>query len=380
MGRALDCIVLGAGAIGGAAALVLARRGAKVRLFDQYDFGHVRGSSHGPTRLLRIAYFEDPAYVPLALRSAALWWELSADAGEELFLQTGLVIAGPSTGALVPGVVRAAKEHALSLDEYSPVAARKRFPGLEFRNDDQIVFEREAGVLLADKALAAQRRALGDLGVAFHMNERILGWDRVEDRLMVRSDKGSYTTDRLVVAAGPWITPLLAGAVPVTPVEKFLFWVAQDDARFRLGGGLSPFIVETAEERLFYGFPAIDSDGVKVAEHSGGAALAAPEQRAGAPGPEEIVAIRTFLSAYAPSLPAEIGRTASCLYEMSPDGHFTIGRAPADDGVVFAAGLSGHGFKFAPVLGETLADLCYDRAPACDIGFFHPGRWNTAQA
>jgi len=150
----------------------------------------------------------------------------------------------------------------------------------------------------------------------------------------------------------------------VTPVPKTLFGRQPETDAFDLGNWFAPFAVETEDGRLFYGFPSIDADGVKVAEHTGGESLASPEDRSFDPAPNEEADLDAFLLSTIPSLAGRPGKHQGCLYEISSDHHFLIDRHPKSDRVIFAAGLSGHGFKFAPVLGEALAIMALeDRTP-----------------
>lgn len=357
--------VIGAGMAGSSAAMRLARRGAKVTLFDQFPFGHEMGSSHGATRMFRTAYFEHPNYVPILRRAMALWKEFEAEAGETLFHQAGVLEAGPPDGFLLKGLRAAIEQHQLPVISLGAADLKRDHPLLTLPPDFEAIFEREAGFVLAGKAVAHQIRIAKEHGAALRPETRIAGWEARKDGVALRTGAGVEIFDRVVIAAGVWADGLLnLPAAHVTPVPKTLFWRRPETDQFALGGGFAPFAVETSDGRLFYGFPAIDAEGVKVAEHTGGDAIARPEDRRFEPAPNEEGDLEAFLAATIPALAGRPGSHQGCLYENSADHHFLIDRHPLSDRVVFAAGLSGHGFKFAPVLGETLAAMILeDRTP-----------------
>ena len=358
--------VIGAGMAGSAAALALARRGAAVTLFDRFAFGHALGASHGATRLFRTAYFEKPDYVPLLQRSLGLWRSLEEAAGERLFHQTGLLEAGPPDGFLMRGLNRAIAAHGLPVRRPGAGELARSFPQLSVPADFEAIFEQEAGFILADKTLAAQIRLARAAGAMLRPSTRINAWARTRAGVALRTDDGDETFDRAVIAAGPWANDLLnLPTAAVTPVPKTLFWRRAASDAFDLDRGFAPFGIETDDAKFFYGFPAIDEHGVKIAEHTGGAGVARAEDRGDEPAPGEAASLERFLSATIPALAGRPGKFERCLYEMSADGDFLIDRHPDCDRVVFAAGLSGHGFKFAPVLGEALAAMSLDdQAPA----------------
>ncbi|MGH8595053.1 MAG: FAD-dependent oxidoreductase, partial [Gammaproteobacteria bacterium] len=183
----------------------------------------------------------------------------------------------------------------------------------------------------------------------------------VPDGVLIRTAEGAPRFDRVVIAPGPWANELLnLPAAPVSPVQKTLYWRRPASNEFNLERGFPSFAIETDDDRLFYGFPGIDEAGVKIAEHTGGVPIATPEDRDETPASNEALDLEAFLAATLPALAGRPGHFQRCLYEMSADGHFLVDRHPDSDRVIFAAGLSGHGFKFAPVLGEALASMALD--------------------
>lgn len=362
--------VIGAGMAGSSAAMHLSKRGAKVTLFDQFAFGHEMGSSHGATRLFRTAYFEHPNYVPILQRAMAMWKEFEKEAGETLFVEAGVLEAGPPDGFLLTGLRAAIEQHDLPVIRLDAAALKREHPLLTLPPSFEAIFEREAGFVFAGKTVAHQIRIAKEHGAVLRPETRISAWEPAKDgvALATGADEGGSEEifDRVVIAAGVWANGLLnIPQAEVTPVPKTLFWRRPDTDQFDLGKGFAPFAVETEDARLFYGFPAIDADGVKVAEHTGGENLARAEDRSFDPAPNEDGDLEKFLAASIPGLAGKDGKHQGCLYENSSDHNFLIDRHPSSDRVIFAAGLSGHGFKFAPVLGETLAIMALDdRTPA----------------
>ena len=352
--------VIGAGMAGSAAAMHLARRGGRVTLFDQFAYGHDRGSSHGATRLFRIAYFEHPDYVPILQRAYALWKSLEKDAGEKLFFETGVLQAGSPSGGFMQGLGKAVADHALPVPLLDASQIARDHPQLKLPSHFIAYFEREAGFVMAGKTVQHQIRMAKAAGANLRPATPVTGWAPAGDGVVVETQAGSETFDYAVIAAGAWANSLLnLPAADVKPWPRTLFWRRPQTDGFGLGQ-FSCFAVEEEDGRFFYGFPAIDGDGVKVAEHSGGAAITRAEDRGDEAEPGESDAIDAFLSARIPALAGRPGKFQRCLYEVSADHHFLIDRHPLSDRVVFAAGLSGHGFKFSPVLGEALAAMALD--------------------
>lgn len=358
--------VVGAGMGGSSAAMHLAKRGAKVTLFDQFSFGHGMGSSHGATRLFRTAYFEHPNYVPILQRAMSMWKDFEKEAGETLFHQAGVLEAGPVDGFLLTGLRAAIKQHGLPVIHLNAEALKRDHPLLTLPPSFEAIFEHEAGFVLAGKTVAHQIRIAKEHGAELRPEARINGWSAAANGVTLTTGAGDETFDRVVIAAGVWADALLdLPLAAVTPVPKTLFWRRPQTDQFDLGKGFAPFAVETSDGRLFYGFPSIDAEGVKVAEHTGGESITRPEDRSFDPAPNEEGDLEAFLSSTIPALAGRPGSHQGCLYENSSDHHFLIDRHPKSERVIFAAGLSGHGFKFAPVLGETLAIMALeDRTPA----------------
>lgn len=371
-----DVIVLGTGGIGSAALYHLASRGARVLGLDRFPAGHDRGSSHGQTRIIRQAYFEHPDYVPLLLEAYRLWRDLEAQSGNVLLHEVGLLEVGPVDGIVVPNVRRAAEQYGLEIDNLTSRQAGRRFDGLRVPRDWEAVFEARAGYLRVELCVTTLIEQACRLGAAFHpgpvfeAGQEVVGWRVDEDRVTVRTNDSTYTARRLVITGGPWARELLADLpLSLRVLRKHLHWYSNADPRYHESRGCPTFFYELPTG-YYYGFPARDATGVKVAEHSGvGQLVDDPLNVDSSVDHDERDRVERFVQEYLPGVQPPSSAHAVCMYTMSPDEHFIVDVHPRFPQVVFAAGLSGHGFKFATVLGRVLADLALDGETDLPIDF-----------
>jgi monomeric sarcosine oxidase len=369
-----DAIVLGSGGAGSAALYHLALRGACVLGLDRFPPGHDRGSSHGETRIIRLAYFEHSHYVPLLRRAYALWRELEARRGEALYRETGLVQVGPASGQVVEGVLRSAREHALEVEELAAADVKRRFPGLHVPEGMQAVYERGAGCLAVEACVRAHAAEAVRLGAEIRSGEEVRSWQPDGRGFAVETDRGHYRAQNLVVTAGPWAKELLADlGLRLEVRRKPLFWFRCDDPRYAASRGFPAFLFELPEG-VFYGFPSLDGQSLKAAEHSGGAVVSDPLAVSRAVDPADEARVAGFLARCLPGVGRERVDHAVCMYTMTPDEHFVVDRHPEHPHLAFAAGLSGHGFKFTCVLGEVLAQLILDGRTEHPVGFLSLAR------
>jgi len=369
-----DVIVLGAGGVGSAAFFELARRGARVLAIDQFEPPHDRGSSHGQTRIIRQAYFEHPDYVPLLRRAYQHWAELEWAAGQRLYHETGLLEVGPADGVVVPGVLRAARLHGLEVDHFTPREARRRFPQFCVPGDTEAVFESRAGYLLVERCVDAYLSQGQRLGGKLRPGERVVDWRVEPTAITVQTEAGAYWAARLVVAAGAWSSLVLGdGRVRFDVVRKHLHWFGRTTGDYQAVSGCPVFFFELPEG-YFYGMPAIDDRGVKAAGHHGGEAVGDPAQLDRTIDPQEREEVVRFVGKHLPGVTNAATGHAVCMYTRTADEHFVVDRHPDCEHVVFAAGLSGHGFKFAGVLGQALADLALEGKTDLPIEFLRLDR------
>ncbi len=371
-----DAIVLGAGGVGSAAMWRLAKRGLRVLGIDRFAPPHDRGSSHGQTRIIRQAYFEHADYVPLLLESYRLWAELEAATGRRLLRETGLVEVGPADGVVVPGVLQAARRHGLDVEQLSAAEIERRWPALRVPGNLVGVFERRAGLLAVEDCVQAQLAAALAAGAELRVGSEVLAWSVDGAGVNVETRSGRFTADRLVVAAGAWSGKLLASLdLKLRVLRKVLMWYPTGDATTHADAGFPCYLFELPDAGIFYGFPAIDRRGLKAAEHSGGAPVDDPGAVNRGLHEQDRQPVKAFLRSHLPAAELPCREHAVCMYTMSPDEHFIVDRHPDHEQVAFAAGLSGHGFKFTPVLGAALADLAIDGKSDLPIGFLSLGRF-----
>jgi sarcosine oxidase len=372
-----DAIVLGTGGVGSAAAFHLAQRGAKVLGIDQFAGGHDRGSSHGQTRVIRQAYFEHPDYVPLLLRAYELWRELEQLAGNDLLHQVGLLQVGPPEGVVVSGVLESARLHGLQVEELSRDAVERRFPGFRVPDGMLGVFEPAAGYLKVEQCVLAHLAAAKQHGAEFRFGCQAKSWQVERGGVRVVTDAGEFSAAKLIVTAGPWAPRLLAGlGLPLVVRRKHLYWFQNADARYHEQSGCPTYLYELPQG-IFYGFPQIDERGVKAAEHSGGAIVNDPATDPRERDAADLARVAEFLASYLPGVSHTLRERTVCFYTMSPDEHFLLDHTAESEHVWFAAGLSGHGFKFTSVLGQALAELATNARTDLPITFLSADRFRA---
>jgi sarcosine oxidase len=355
--------------MGGAALRALARRGAKVCGIERFGIAHDRGSSHGATRIIRKAYFEHPDYVPLLHRAYDLWDELEGATGADLLHRCGFLTCGAPDSETIQGLVRCYGAHDLPHERLEPGDLRRRYPQLSLEGGQVGFLDSLGGYLRVEECVRCLVQEAVDAGAELALDEPVDSWTERDGQVVVASRSGERTASALVLTTGAWAAAELTGLGVAAEVwRKVVFWYpAAEPDRYR--ETIFPtFYVET-DYGHFYGFPAIDERGIKVAEHVAVTPIDDPGaiERQLLPGDE--LPVRRFLAAVMPGV--EPARTAHsvCLYTITPDRHFVVDRHPRHAAVVIGAGFSGHGFKFAPVIGEALADLALEGRSALPIGF-----------
>ncbi|HXF99069.1 MAG TPA: N-methyl-L-tryptophan oxidase [Gaiellaceae bacterium] len=362
-----DVVVVGAGGMGSAALYHLARRGRRVLGLERFDLLHERGSSHGLTRIIRLAYFEDPAYVPLLRRAYELWRELEREAGERLLHVTGAVEGGPR---ILEGALRSCREHALPHELLPGREVGRRFPAYRLPSDEQFLFQPDGGFLLPERCIVAHLAGALARGAELSARERVLEWEADGGRVRVRTERRTLAAERLVLAPGAYaeeVARLPAGAV--RPLRQAVAWLLPRAPEL-FAPERFPVFNLVLEGRHYYGFPAHGIPGFKVGVYDDEAPSGDPDAIPREPGPEDEAPLRAFAERYFPQGAGPTLALKTCLFERSPDGHFLIDRHPETELAVVAAGFSGHGFKFCSVVGEIVADLVVEGATAHDIRLF----------
>ena len=367
-------IVIGLGGVGSSAAYHLANSGARVLGLDRFGPVHDRGSSHGQTRAIRQAYFEHPAYVPMLRRAYELWDELEQSSGQKLFHRTGLVQIGPADGVVVPGVLRSAQEHGLDVEETSMIDITKRWPAMRGEENWRAVVENSAGFLLVEKCVSAHLDLAKKSGAELRHQDSVIRWRSVSDHIEVETATSTERADKIVVAAGAWASLILSEiGMPLRVLRKYQYWFSPSGSQYELHSGFPCFFFET-RHGFFYGFPNIESRGVKVARHSGGQVV---EQPAAAPDQDhdDQKRVKKFNESHLRHLSSDPRSQSGCFYTTTPDEHFVVDTAPCNDRVVVFAGLSGHGFKFTSVLGEMAASIALNEENNFCLPLFHLARF-----
>lgn len=353
-----DTIVVGLGAMGAAAAWQLASRGARVLGLEQFDIPHTLGSSHGFSRMTRMAYFEHPDYVPLLRSANRLWQQLEAETGQKLIYMTGGLYLGPAAGELVGGSLTAAKTHALAHELIGQDQLRRRYPQFHLPDDFVGFLDHDAGFILPEKAVAALAGLALRRGAQLHGREPVLDWSADATGVTVTTHRATYRAAKAIICGGPWSEQLLRGiGVPLRVTRQVMGWVWPKRPELFEPPRLPVWAVDHLDGSIHYGFPMWpDSPGFKLCHH-------APAQEADPTSVDRQISdgdeqtIRPFLRRFIPDADGPLLSMRVCLYTNSPDGHFVIDRHPEHPQVIFACGFSGHGFKFAPAIGAALADL-----------------------
>ena len=369
---AVDVIVAGLGAHGSSAAYHLASRGASVLGFDRFARGHTLGSSGGLSRIIRLSYYEHPDYVPLLRRAWTLWRELERASGETLLTETGGLYAGDPEGELVRGALESARRHQLEHEILGATALRERYPLFEWPDGWQGVFERQAGWLAPERSIETHLGLAERSGATLRFEEPIERWTSTRDGVRVTTASGTFDAKHLVIAAGAWMSQLAPSLAPELSVERsVLFWfepTAEREAFTRL-----PIYIVEDTDRIFYGFPYLEGQGVKVAGlHFGDRADPDTVDRTASARDEERV--RSWLRRRMPLANGARRDAKVCMYTNTPDANFIVDRLAEDPNVVVASACSGHGFKFSSVIGEILADLVLTGETRHPIGFLSANR------
>ena len=381
--RRFDTIVLGLGAMGSATLCQLARRRNGVLGIDQFSPPHALGSSHGDTRITRLAIGEGEQYTPLALRSHQLWRELERETGTELLTTCGGLIISSSAKTsrshvenFFDNTLAAARKFAIAHEVLDAAEIRRRFPRFNVADDEQGYLEPDSGFLRPEACVRAQLMVAERCGAEIHREERVSRFDASANAVTVTTDKDTYMTGTLIVTAGPWLPGLVGPRLArhFTVYRQTLFW-------FDVDGPVTPYLPERwpvfiwelqGKKQGIYGFPAIDGPrgGMKIATEQYEATTTAATVDRAVSDEEKRAMYETYVAPYIAGVSNRCLRAISCLYTVTPDFGFVIDTHPDSKRVIIVSPCSGHGFKHSPAIGEALADLAIDGATAADLAAF----------
>lgn len=378
MSQAFDIMVVGLGANGSSALYHLSGSGKKIIGIDRFTPPHNYGSSHGESRIIRQAYYEDPIYVPLLKTAYELWEELERTSGKQLFVKTGGLMLGSEDAAVIAGSRLSAETHGIPYEYLDAAAIRQRFPAFAPFPDTVGLLEKKAGVLFPEECIKAFLTQ--SAGTAIHYNEEVLQISPSADKVEVTTTAGKYTVGKLILTAGAWTSQLLPDLnLPLTVKRQALYWFkdagTEDHARF-LPGNMPIYIWEYAPDKMFYGFPDLGT-GIKIAPHHRGKSIQ-PDQLSQHVTREEIEEMEAITRKYLHIDPV-FSRSAVCMYTNTPDGHFIIDFHPECKNIIIASPCSGHGFKFSSLTGKILSDLATGDHPGFDLTPFSLQRTFPAQ-
>jgi len=377
--REFDSIVIGVGGMGSSTVYHLARRGQRVLGLEQFDIPHDFGSSHGITRIIRMAYPEGAAYVPLLRRAYELWRDLETRTGERLLVVTGCVDAGAPESTTVRGSLETCRQFGLAHQALDARSLHEKFPGYRFPDNIAAVLQPDGGFLLPERCIVNYASVAHALGAEIHTRERVIAWDASGGGVEVRTDGESYRARKLVITAGPWASQLCPFLRNLAIAERqVVLWTEPLRPELFQLGSFPVFNLEAPEGR-FYGCPEYGVPGFKIGKYHHRLENVDPTNIDREIHPEDEAVLREGIRRYFPDADGPALAMKTCMFTNSPDEHFILDAHPEADNVYIAAGFSGHGFKFASVVGEIMTDLALDGGAkfADQLGMFRLARFTA---
>ncbi|MDP1662545.1 MAG: N-methyl-L-tryptophan oxidase [Phycisphaerales bacterium] len=378
-------IIVGLGSMGSAAAYHLAARGKRTLGLDRSAPPHNLGSHGGLTRMTRLVYAEHPDYVPLLQRANELWRRLERDTGRTIMQTTGGVYIGPESSRYISGAIESATRHGLPFEALRAGEIAARFPWFRAPSGSVAIADPGAGFLFPHTAIDAQLHLARASGADIHTNEPVLDWHADTAGVRVRTARATYHADRLILAGGAWMPKLLAQsgqggtpAIKLTVTRQTLAWVDPPDPGLFALGKLPVWAFTLDGATVYYGFPITPGGeggaGLKLAHHAP-LVPTDPDTDPRKATADDAVPVLAFLRDHMPQALGPVLDQQVCLYTNTADDHFVIDLHPGKPNIVIASPCSGHGFKFASVIGEILADLAESGSTRHDIRFLSAGRF-----
>jgi sarcosine oxidase len=369
-----DVIVIGVGAMGSATVYHLACRGRKVLGLEQYNIPHEMGSSHGITRIIRLAYYEHPSYVSLLRRAYELWRELQEQAGEQLLFLTGSLDAGPAGSVVVEGSRRSCEDYGLPHEVLSATEVNRRFPGYRLPPDMMAVFQPQGGFLTPERCIVAHAMQAQAMGADIHAREPVLAWEPLSKGVRVTTPRATYEADNLVISAGAWVAKLVGPLQGLAvPERQVLGWFQPREPAWYLPERFPVFNL-LAEEGRYYGLPVYGVPGFKVGRYHHLEQKVDPDRCDRECHSMDEQVLRTFTERYFPTGAGPTMGLRACMFTNTADEHFVLDLHPDYPQVCIASPCSGHGFNFSSVVGEIMADLAEKGQTSHDISMHRLGR------
>ena len=371
MARGYDVIVAGVGAMGSAACWRLAQRGVRVLGLERFAMPHRMGSSHGVNRIIRLAYFEHPAYVPLLLRAYELWRDTERAAGEQLLHITRALDVGRPSGRLVSGALESCRTHNLAHEVFDAAETMRRFQAYRIPSDFVALVEPQGGFVACEAAVTAQARLARHAGADIHECEPMIEWSATASGVRVRTERATYEAGRLILSSGAWIgehLPELRGKAVAERQALGWFEVKQPEiftpSRFPVS------ILETEDGNHPYQFPEWGMPGFKIGYYNHLKERGAADTLSRETNAKDEALLRGIVERYFPQAAGRTLDLQTCLFTNTRDEHFVVDVLPSTPQVVVASPCSGHGFKFASVMGEILADFATGKRSRFDLSLF----------
>lgn len=364
--------------MGSAVLAHVAKRGKRAIGLEQYERAHDLGASSGRTRIIRKAYFENPAYVPMLVRAYELWAELERETGLNVWDLIGILMVGLPAGARRSGAVHSAALHGLPLEELSRSELHHRYPELNVRASEVGLFERDAGVVFPEAATQAHQGIALEHGAEVRFNSPVRGWRRMGEALEILLGDGErIAAERLAVCAGPWLAEVTTDLeLPLRVQRNVQVWFEPSTTAYGADRFPSVFLERDDLPAPLYGIPDF-GEGVKAAFHAFGATTS-PRDLDRNVHAVDIAVVRDALNEFMPGAAGRYLFGKACMYTLTPDEHFILDYHPNDRSVVIAGGFSGHGYKFCPVIGEIVSRMLLDEPPLVDTDFLSLRRFNVS--
>ncbi|MDF9747369.1 N-methyl-L-tryptophan oxidase [Natrinema salsiterrestre] len=376
-GDRYDVVVIGVGGMGSATTAHLADRGVDVLGLERYDVPHARGSSHGITRIIRRAYYEHPSYIPLVERAYDLWDDLAAETGRDVIHRTGSIDAGPAKSAVFEGSLRSCEAHDIPHEVLTSEQLSERFPGYRLPDGYRALYQPDGGFVVPEQSIVGHVETAQAAGADIRAREQVLEWEPTsDDGVRVETDRGTYEAGSMVLAAGAWneeFADALEGLA--VPERQVLGWFQPEEPSTFEPENFPVWNLKVPEGR-FYGLPIYDVPGFKIGKYHHRDEQVDPDEYDTEPGLEDEQLLRDATATYFPDAAGPTMRLATCMFTNSPDEHFILDTLPDYPQVAVGAGFSGHGFKFASVVGEILADLAVDGETDHPIDMFRLDRFD----